>query len=205
MRVNKAVETSEAKHTMHPCPICDVITIRQPWASLIALGFKQYEFRSKRLAESGQAMTIHAGSKWYSPEMQAIVRNHFEQFTSSPEQAMLALFPLSVPVAQVTIASCVSVGELSQEDRKYGGINTDDFGIKMTDARIVTQPKPALRGVVRIPWKSNAVDAHNSTQTLIALVSALSRARRLEGAEKNEVYRAFKLPALADKIEAAIQ
>src|SRR5580704_9660635 len=116
-----------------PCPVCDVITIRQPWASLIALGFKHYEFRSKRLAESGQRMTIHAGSKWYSPEMQAIVRNHFEQFTSSPEQAMLALFPLSVPVAQVTIASCAPVSELSHEERKYGGINSDDYGIKLTD------------------------------------------------------------------------
>ena len=205
MRVNAAIEQSEAKHTMHPCPVCDVITIRQPWASLIALGFKQYEFRSKRVAESGQQMTIHAGSKWYSPEMQKIVRAHFESLTSSPEEAMDALFPLSVPVAQVTIASCDRVSELSREERKYGGVNTSDFGIRLTDARIVTQPKPALRGVVRIPWKSNAVDAHNSAQTLTALADALSRARKLEGVEKNEVYKAFRLPQLAEQIAAAIQ
>ena len=205
MRVDNAVEQSTAKHELNACPVCSIITIRQPWASLIALGFKQYEFRSKRLAESGQEVTIHAGSKWYSPEMQKIVRNHFEQFTSSPEEAMAALFPLSVPVAQVTIASCSPVNELSHDERKYGGINASDFGIKLTDARIVTMPKPALRGVVRIPWKSNAVDAHNSAQTLTALASALSRARKLEGAEKNDVYRAFKLPMLADKIAAAIQ
>ena len=205
MRVNEAIEPSTAQHAAHPCPVCDCITIRQPWVSLIALGFKSYEFRSKRLAESGQQMTIHAGSKWYSPAMQKIVRNHFEQFTSSPEQAMLALFPLSVPVAQVTIASCVPVSELSHEDRKYGGINSDDYGIKLTDSRIVTQPKPALRGVVNVPWYKGWAEQQHSAQTLSALASALGRARKLEGMEKNEVYRAFKLPALADKIAAAIQ
>jgi hypothetical protein len=117
----------------------------------------------------------------------------------------MALFPLSVPVAQVTIASCVSVSELSHEDRKYGGINSDDYGIKLTDSRIVTQPKPALRGVVNVPWYPGWAEKQHTTQTLGELASALSRARKLEGAEKNEVYRAFKLPALADKIAAAIQ
>jgi len=34
---------------------------------------------------------------------------------------------------------------------------------------------------------------------------ALSRARKLEGTEKTEVYRVVRLPALADKIAAAIQ
>lgn len=205
MRVNEAIETSVAKHTAHPCRVCDCITIRQPWASLIALGFKSYEFRSKRLAESGQNMTIHAGGKWYSPEMRAIVRNHFEQFTSSPEQAMQALFPLSVPVAQVTIASCTAVSELSTEDRRFGGINSDDWGIRLTDARIVTQPKPALRGVVNVPWYRGWAEQQHSAQTLKELADALSRARKLGGAEKHEVYRAFLLPQLAEKISAAIQ
>ena len=86
------------------------------------------------------------GQQMVLREMQAIVRNHFEQFTSSPEQAMQALFPMSVPVAQVTIASCTPVSELSHEDRKYGGINSDDYGIKLTDSRIVTQPKPRPAG-----------------------------------------------------------
>ena len=36
-----------------PCPVCDVITIRQPWASLIALGMKHYEFRSSNFPPSG--------------------------------------------------------------------------------------------------------------------------------------------------------
>jgi hypothetical protein len=169
------------------------------------LGFKSYEFRSKRLAESGQQMTIHAGSKWYSREVQAIVRDHFEQLSSEPEKAVQALFPCSVPVAQVTIASCVSVSELSREDRKYGGINADDYGIKLIDSRIVTQPKPTLRGVVNVPWYKGWAEKQHTTQTLGELAAALSRARKLEGAEKNEVYRAFKLPALADKIAAAIQ
>jgi hypothetical protein len=31
------------------------------------------------------------------------------------------------------------------------------------------------------------------------------RTRKLEGVENNELYRAFKLPALAEKIAAAIQ
>ena len=48
------------------------------------------------------------------------------------------------------------------------------------------------------------VDGKNHDgQTLRELASALSRGRKLDGAEKHEVYRAFKLPALAEKIAAA--
>src|ERR1700730_4460939 len=97
MRVNQAIESSEAKqHTARPCPVCDCITIRQPWASPIALGFKHYEFRSKKFRATAQNTTIRAGSKWESPARHQIVRDHFEQFTSEPEKPLQALFPCSV-------------------------------------------------------------------------------------------------------------
>jgi hypothetical protein len=80
----------------------------------------------------------------------------------------------------------LGLSEISHEEGRFGGINADDFAIKLTDARIITQPKPALQGVVNIPWYSGWMEREYSGQTLRELASALSQARKLEGAEKHE-------------------
>jgi hypothetical protein len=73
-----------------PCPVCDVITIRQPWASLIASGFEHYEFRSRNCHHRG-AVVIHASTKWYAPALRDIVWTHMRQFTKNPDVAVRAL------------------------------------------------------------------------------------------------------------------
>ena len=61
MLINDADEKPSDKHEPgFPCPACNVITIRQPWASLIALGFKQMEFRTQPRYYQGPVI-IHAG------------------------------------------------------------------------------------------------------------------------------------------------
>src|SRR5580704_16954212 len=107
MRVNEAIEPNDDQEHEpgFPCPKCDVITIRQPWASFIALGFKHYEFRSRNSHHRG-AVVIHASKKWYAPALLEIVLMHMRKFTKNPNAAMQALFPLSLPVADAVVTEC---------------------------------------------------------------------------------------------------
>ena len=163
---------------MHGCsPVCDVITIRQPGASLIALGIKHYEFRSANFHHRC-AIVIHASKNWYTPGLREIVRFHFRKYTLKPDEAIQALFPVSCPVADAVVLD----GKPWTE--KWSALTLDQV-------RIITQPKPVLDGMVSVPWH---------TERTKELASALARARMLEGVEKNAVYQEFELMALRSKI-----
>lgn len=163
-----------------PCPVCDVITIRQPWPSLIALGIKHYEFRSHNVKHRG-AVIIHAGKNWYAPGLREIVSFHFKKYTPKPDDAIQALFPVSRPVAEAVVIDC------KQRAEKV-------FALTLDQVRIITRPKPVLNGFEWVPWKTKDV------QRTRELASALSRVRVLEGMEKDAVYKEFELMALRLKI-----
>jgi hypothetical protein len=160
-----------------PCPVCDVITIRQPWASLIALGIKHYEFRSANFQVRGPVV-IHASKNWYAPGLRDLVRHHFTKYTGKPDDAIQALFPLARPVAEAVVTDCI------QRTEKV-------FALTLDQVRIITQPKPVLNGMISVPWHAERTKE---------LASALARARVLEGEEKNAVYQEFELMALRSKI-----
>jgi hypothetical protein len=67
----------------------------------------------------------------------------------------------------------------------------DSYAISLGQVRIVTRPKPAFNGMLSVPWK---------TSLTTELADALSRARVLEGQEKDGVYQEFELLALRNKI-----
>src|ERR1700723_2014228 len=163
-----------------PCPVCDVITIRQPWASLIALGMKHYEFRSSNFHHRG-AVVIHASKNWYTPGLREIVRFHFKKYTPRPDEAIQALFPVSRPVADAVVLDCKPWTEKM-------------FALTLDQVRIITQPKPVLDGMISVPWQTRDTDRTKE------LASALARARVLEGVEKNAVYQEFELLPLSMKI-----
>jgi hypothetical protein len=179
MIVNDAEERNgdEQHEPGFPCPVCHVITLRQPWASLIALGFKHVEFRS-RYAHYRGPVVIHAGSHWYTPALRELVRFHFRKYTLKPDEAISALFPLSRPVADAAVDDCKQWTD-------------DSFAISLAQVRIVTRPKPAFNGMIPVPWK---------TEQTKELASALGRARVLEGREKDALYQEFELLALRSKI-----
>jgi hypothetical protein len=107
MLVKAAIETDEeAKHEPEfPCPVCHVITLGQPWASLIALGFKHMEFRT-RFCHSKGPVVIHAGSNWYAPALRAIILEHFRKYARHRGQAVEALFALTRPVGDAVVEDC---------------------------------------------------------------------------------------------------
>jgi len=165
-----------------PEPECPVITIRQPWASLIALGLKDFEYRRQRTCFRG-AVIIHAASQWYKPEglrygpsLRSLILEHFSRYTSDPDMALDAMFPLSVPVADAVVTDCQPSGEY--------------WAIKLDEIRIITRPTP-LNGLLSVPWVGRVSQE---------LAESLKFARMLEGREKDLVYREFQLLGLRAKI-----
>lgn len=110
-----------------------VLTIKQPYASLIAYGIKKYEFRTWKTKYRGEVL-IHAGK---SVDKQAM-----EEFKCYGLD-----YSLGCAVAKVRITDCIKVDDdfkkiLEKEDSLvYNHIindkNYDVFAFKMEDVKLV--------------------------------------------------------------------
>ena len=74
-----------------------VITLKQPWASLVANGYKKYEFRSWKLNYRGDIL-IHAGKSFDKDAMEKVKNLNLN-------------FPTSQIVAVVHIEDCIKLNE----------------------------------------------------------------------------------------------
>ncbi len=111
-----------------------VITIKQPWATLIAEGYKEYEFRTWKTKYRGDIL-IHAGK---SIDKKAI--NRFKHLNLE--------YPVGQIIAKATITDCIYIDEeLAQKLAKkdpivYKGlINKDDcggYGFKLENIEKIT-------------------------------------------------------------------
>ncbi len=79
-----------------------VITIKQPWATLIAKGYKEYEFRTWKTKYRGDIL-IHAGK--------AIDKEAMERF-----KYLNLEYPLGKIIAKATITDCICVDEKFAQD-----------------------------------------------------------------------------------------
>lgn len=83
------------------------LSIRQPWAWLIANGYKPLENRSWRTSFRGPFL-IHAGKSWGKYERQDLewVREHF------PKIVLPERFELGGIVGQAVIVDCIDADEM---------------------------------------------------------------------------------------------
>ncbi|MBP3635051.1 MAG: ASCH domain-containing protein [Bacilli bacterium] len=72
-----------------------VITIKQPWATLIAEGYKEYEFRTWKTKYRGQIL-IHAGKGIDKKAMDRFKHLNLE-------------YPIGKIIAKATITDCIKV------------------------------------------------------------------------------------------------
>lgn len=72
-----------------------VLTIKQPWATLIVKGYKNYEFRSWKTSYRGEFL-IHAGK--------TIDAKNMKNFKKLKED-----FPLGVILGKATLTDCIEV------------------------------------------------------------------------------------------------
>ena len=96
-----------------------VITLKQPWATLIAEGIKEYEFRSWKINYRGEIL-IHAGK---GIDKQAMER--FKHLNLS--------YPTSRILAKVNIVDCIKLSkeinkEIIKENELVYGYNNDRTG-----------------------------------------------------------------------------
>ena len=78
-----------------------VITLKQPWATLVAEGYKKYEFRTWKTNYRGEIL-IHAGKGIDKEGMKRVNKLNLE-------------YPQSKILAKVTISDCI---ELNPEKNK---------------------------------------------------------------------------------------
>lgn len=74
-----------------------VITLKQPWATLVAEGLKKYEFRSWKLNYRGEIL-IHAGKGIDKESMKKFEYLNFK-------------YPQSIIVAKVKILDCIELND----------------------------------------------------------------------------------------------
>lgn len=109
-----------------------VITIKQPWATLIAKGYKKYEFRTWKTKYRGDIL-IHAGKSIDKDAME-----HFKDFHLD--------YPQSCIIAKATITDCILVDDDFVKDRTkdhplvYRNLLTNEetlYGFKLENVKEV--------------------------------------------------------------------
>jgi hypothetical protein len=132
------------------------ITIIQPWATLIALGEKQFETRSWATKHRG-LLAIHAGKKidkeaCLREPIRSVLAKHGYDADNLPMGAIIATANLSecnkINIASVTFASSVSdKGEILEiyEDNElaFGWYEEGRFAWKLTNIIPTRLPIPA--------------------------------------------------------------
>ncbi|MFR0823680.1 MAG: ASCH domain-containing protein [Clostridia bacterium] len=105
------------------------ITIKQPWATLIAEGYKEYEFRNWKTKYRGEIL-IHAGK--------GIDKKAMERF-----QYLNLKYPIGQIIAKANITDCVKIDDELREELKekdsivYKGVinktssDWDGYGFKL--------------------------------------------------------------------------
>ena len=110
-----------------------VITLKQPWASLVAYGYKEYEFRSWKTKYRGDII-IHAGLGVDADAMEKVKNLNID-------------FPAKKLMAIVHIDDCISLtSDISNEINKknplvYGNKIRTGYAWKLSNIRLLNIDK----------------------------------------------------------------
>lgn len=112
-----------------------VLTIKQPWATLIMSGLKEYEFRGWKTKYRGKIL-IHAGK--------SLEKEYAEKFKCYSFE-----YPLGVILGEATLVDCIKVDENFNNELRninplvYGRSNhVDNYAWKLENVVIYEDPIP---------------------------------------------------------------
>lgn len=118
------------------------ISLWQPWASLVALGYKQYETRSWSTGHRGRLL-IHAAKK-RSKEIDRLVLEepHFRRFMELERLAGLDELPFGAIVCTCDLVYCVESGlaAVSATERAFGDYTPGRFAWKLAGVMKLESP-----------------------------------------------------------------
>lgn len=109
-----------------------VLTIKQPYASLIAHGFKKYEFRTWKTKYRGE-LYIHTGKSTVKEKMKLVSDYNLE-------------YPNGYIIAKVNLVDCILVDEKMNEELKKGNDKvythnyTNSYAWVFKDVEILKNP-----------------------------------------------------------------
>lgn len=121
------------------------LTVRQPWASIIALGFKRFETRSWRTHYVGP-IAIHAGLSCDRAAQRAIYGN---RFTPGELAETIGAFgrralPRGAIVAVADLRGCYPTGDglgtLTELERLVGDFTPGRWAWDLADVRVLKYP-----------------------------------------------------------------
>lgn len=112
-----------------------VLTIKQPWATLIMSGLKEYEFRGWKTKYRGKIL-IHAGK--------SLEKEYAEKFKCYSFE-----YPLGVILGEATLVDCIKVDEnFNNELRNINPLvyrrsnHVENYAWKLEDVVIYEDPIP---------------------------------------------------------------
>ena len=129
-----------------------VITIWQPWASLIAHGHKKFETRSWKTSWSGEIL-IHAAKKWDIGQQQ-FYEAYCRKLLGKDEP-----LPKGRIVAKANLVECVPtesiVGELSSQELLFGDYSGNRYAWKLDNVEPLGFPIrwKGLQGMWQIDYE----------------------------------------------------
>jgi len=110
-----------------------IITLKQPWATLIAEGYKKYEFRSWKTSYRGDIL-IHAGG--------GVDKEAIEKFSS-----LNLIYPKYRVLAKVQLVDCIEITDdnykkINQENEfVYGNKKREGYAWKITNIKKINSNK----------------------------------------------------------------
>ena len=110
-----------------------VLTLKQPWATLVAEGIKKYEFRSWKTKYRGKLL-IHAGAGIDKKEMK-----RFEKLNLD--------YPSKKILAEVELEDCLELDEdlnnkiIAENNIAYGSKKREGYAWKLTNIKKVKYDK----------------------------------------------------------------
>ncbi|MFC3750184.1 ASCH domain-containing protein [Paenibacillus sp. GCM10012306] len=118
------------------------LTIRQPWATLVALGEKNYETRSWRTSYCGE-LAIHAGLKidkaaCRREPIQSILAKHGYTEENLPTGVIIAIGKLKECHGITGLNSVAQ--QIDEHERAFGDYTEGRFAWELEDVRALVHP-----------------------------------------------------------------
>lgn len=152
----------------------EALTVRQPWAQLLATGAKRFETRSRSTRHRGP-IAIHAGRMWRGAEAVLCWRDPFREALEAagvavPPRVQLGttivhprFLPLGVVLAVARIVDCVPCwprpGGIDERERAFGDWGPGRFAWELRDPVMLAEPVPALGMLGRFRLADEAAKA----------------------------------------------
>jgi hypothetical protein len=126
-----------------------VITLLQPWAQLVVLGFKQFETRTRRTEFRGEIF-IHSSARMYAGDLELCqVEPHFKKCIPDPHVLQMgkiigkavieACYPAE-EIADFLQKEAAKGSEIAARELKFGDFRKGRFAYSMTHAVLFQNP-----------------------------------------------------------------